>query len=39
VSATLPSVGVSTGGVDATVPGTTLGGVTLPGITATVPLP
>ena len=39
VSATLPSVGVSTGGVDATVPGTTLGGITLPGITATVPLP
>lgn len=39
VSATLPSVGVSSGSVEATVPDTTLGGVTLPGVTATVPLP
>ncbi len=39
VSATLPSVGVSSDSVEATVPDTTLGGVTLPGVTATVPLP
>lgn len=39
VSATLPSVGVSSGSVQATVPDATLGSVTLPGVTATVPLP
>lgn len=39
VSATLPSVGISTDGVEATLPDTTLGGVTLPGATVTVPLP
>ncbi|MDF2144565.1 DUF5667 domain-containing protein [Knoellia sp. p5-6-4] len=39
VSATLPSVGVTSDGAGATVPDTTLGSVTLPGLTATVPLP
>jgi hypothetical protein len=39
VNATLPSVGVSSDGVTATVPDTTLGSLTLPGLTATVPLP
>jgi hypothetical protein len=39
VDATLPSVGVSSDGVTATVPDTTLGSLTLPGLTATVPLP
>jgi hypothetical protein len=39
VNATLPSVGVSSDSVEATVPDTTLGGVTLPGVTATVRLP
>jgi hypothetical protein len=39
VSATLPSVGVTSGGAGVTVPDTTLGSLTLPGLTATVPLP
>jgi hypothetical protein len=39
VSATLPSVGVTSGGAGATVPDTTLGSLTVPGLTATVPLP
>ena len=39
VDATLPSVGVSSSGVQATVPDTTLGGITLPGATATVAVP
>lgn len=39
VDATLPSVGVSSDSVKATVPDTTLGGLTLPGVTATVSVP
>jgi hypothetical protein len=39
VDATLPSVRVTSDGVTATVPDTTLGSLTLPGLTATVPLP
>jgi hypothetical protein len=39
VDATLPSASVSSDGVQATVPDTTLGGITLPGVTATVSVP
>ena len=37
VSVPLPSASVGTGGVTATVPGSTLGPVTLPGVTITLP--
>lgn len=39
VDATLPSASISSDGVQATVPDTTLGGITLPGVTATVSVP
>jgi hypothetical protein len=37
VAVPLPSATVGTGGVTATVPGTTLGPITLPGVTVTLP--